>query len=396
MGRFQNLLAAKSIQGSPVAFRNYRCRCGHPIFFRNSECLACGALLGYEANLGCLSSLDPAGETGLWRLSGPDTNFGETYRRCANLTSPSGCNWLAPAMQGSENAPTLCQSCRLERTVPDLSIAANAQAYRRISIAKRRLVALLISLGLPVRSRTGEDPEHGLAFDFLRSPPEGPRVMTGHDHGIITLNIEEAEDSTREQIRAEMQEPYRTLLGHLRHETGHYYWDRLIAGTAWIEEFRGIFGDERQSYAEALQIHYEQGPPANWRERYVSSYASAHPWEDWAETWAHYLHMLDTLECALGFGLDPVASLDVEVQPFTPDALYRDQDPGGPFFLHFLNSWTRLTAVLNELSRAMGFNDFYPFVLSRSAVSKLHFIHLVVETCGVGAQFPDSGRGSVA
>src|SRR5262249_17798301 len=157
---------------------------------------------------------------------------------------------------------------------------------------------------------------HGLAFDLLRSPSGGPRGVTGHNHGVITLNLEEAEDPAREQIRVAMHEEYRTLLGHLRHETGHYYWDRLIGGTGRIEEFRRIFADERQDYATALENHYQKGPPATWRDGYVSAYAAAHPWEDWAETWAHYLHMLDTLECALGFGLDPESSIEMHLEPF--------------------------------------------------------------------------------
>jgi hypothetical protein len=356
-----------------LAPRSYQCRCGKPIFFRNSRCLACGSALGFEPNLGRLYALLPAGEPDLWKLADAEAHANR-YRRCANLTSVSGCNWLVPGT----NRQTLCQSCRLDRTIPDLSIPADAEAYRSISNAKRRVVSFLIALGLPVASRISEDPERGLAFDFLRSPAEGPRVMTGHDHGLITLNIEEAEDSTRERIRGEMGEPYRTLLGHLRHETGHYYWERLIENADWIEDYRRVFGDERQDYAAAIQAHYQSGPTPGWQQSFISAYASTHPWEDWAETWAHYLHVMDTLETALGFGLDPESSIEMEVKPFTSDALFRPEDPGGEQFLRFLNSWTRLTAVLNELSRAMGLHDFYPFALPRRVVAKLHFVHLVV------------------
>jgi hypothetical protein len=285
---------------------------------------------------------------------------------------------VVPTDGTGTNRQPLCQSCRLDRTIPDLSIAADAEAYRSISNAKRRLVSFLIALDLPVASRVTEDTERGLAFDFLRSPGEGPRVMTGHHDGIITLNIEEAEDSTRERIRGEMGEPYRTLLGHLRHETGHYYWDRLIKDTEWIDPYRSLFGDERQDYAGAIQAHYQSGPAAGWQQTFVSAYASTHPWEDWAETWAHYLHVMDTLETALGFGLDPESSIEMEVKPFESSELFRPKEPNGEQFLQFLNSWTRLTAVLNELSRAMGLHDFYPFALPRRAVAKLHFVHLVL------------------
>ena len=361
-----------------LAPRSYQCRCGKPIFFQNSRCLACGAALGFEPNLGNLYALEPAGEADVWKLTEGGEASANRYRRCANLTSVSGCNWLLSADETGTNLQTHCQSCRLDRTIPDLSIPSDAEAYRSISNAKRRVVSFLIALGLPVASRISEDPERGLAFDFLRSPAEGPRVMTGHDHGLITLNIEEAEDSTRERIRGEMGEPYRTLLGHLRHETGHYYWERLIENTDWIDDYRQLFGDERQDYAAAIQAHYQSGPAPGWQQKFISAYASTHPWEDWAETWAHYLHVMDTLETALGFGLDPESSIEMEVKPFTADALYRPEDPGGEQFLRFLNSWTRLTAVLNELSRAMGLHDFYPFALPRSVVGKLHFIHLVV------------------
>jgi hypothetical protein len=361
-----------------LAPRSYQCRCGKPIFFRNSRCLACGSALGFEPNLGSLYALRPAGEPDLWKLADTGEAAAKLYRRCANLTSVSGCNWLVSTDETGTNQQTLCQSCRLDRTIPDLSIPADAEAYRSISNAKRRVVSFLIALRLPVASRISEDPERGLAFDFLRSPAAGPRVMTGHDHGLITLNIEEAEDSTRERIRGEMGEPYRTLLGHLRHETGHYYWERLIDNTTWIEGYRQLFGDERQDYAAAIQAHYQSGPAPGWQQRFISAYASTHPWEDWAETWAHYLHVMDTLETALGFGLDPESSIEMEVKPFTADALYRSEDPSGEQFLRFLNSWTRLTAVLNELSRAMGLHDFYPFALPRGVVAKLHFVHLVV------------------
>ncbi len=244
-------------------------------------------------------------------------------------------------------------------------------------MAKRRLISSLLAFGLPVASRVSEDPEHGLAFDLLRAVPGGPPVITGHANGIITLNIEEAEDSTRERTREQMHEPYRTLLGHLRHETGHYYWDRLIAGSTWIEPFRALFGDETFDYTQALQKHYQQGPPANWQEHYVSAYASVHPWEDWAETWAHYLHLVDTLETASSFRL-AIDSVELPFERFQADSLAQPEAPNAVEFLELLNAWGRMTVVLNELSRSMGLPDFYPFVLSRDAVAKLHFVHTVL------------------
>src|SRR5262249_4404485 len=219
--------------------------------------------------------------------------------------------------------------------------------------------------------------EQGLAFDFLRSPEGGPRVMTGHAQGVITMNIEEADDSTRERVREQMGEPYRTLVGHFRHETGHYYWDRLIAGTDWLPGFRQLFGDETMDYAEALSRHHQQGPPPDWPSRFVSAYASSHPWEDWAETWAHYLHMADTLSTAQSFRLDKSGVL-FNFERFKREELYQPEHPNAEPFLEFLNDWAGLPAALNELSRSMGQADFSPFALPRSAVAKLQFIHTLV------------------
>jgi hypothetical protein len=350
--------------------RVYACRCGRPIFFRDSFCLSCKTVLGYEPSLSRICPLSAGPEPGTWTIGGTSPGDKRLYGLCANHASPASCNWLTRVDFGKNN---LCICCRLNRTIPNLSDPENAENWRRIEFAKRRLVSSLLSLGLPVEplSETGDG---GLAFDFLRTPSQGPRVLTGHSCGVITLNIEEADDSMRESIRKRLHEPYRTLLGHLRHEVGHYYWDRLLAGTSLIEEFRELFGDERQDYAEALRLHYRQGPPADWRGRFISAYASSHPWEDWAETWAHYLHMADALDTASSFSLD-MESLDIPFECFQPDALCQPDDR----FLHFANAWIRLTAVLNELSCSMGLPDFYPFEISRSVVGKLHFIHKTIE-----------------
>jgi hypothetical protein len=358
---------------TPGVSRVYKCQCGRPVFFRNSICLACKTPLGYEPSLGRICPLAPGPEAQTWTIIGADKSAIRLYRHCANLSSPSACNWLTRA-DSQSNPQALCISCRLNRTIPDLSDPGNAENWRRIELAKRRVISSLVALGLPVKPREKEDAERGLAFDFLRSPTRGPRILTGHSNGVITLNIEEADDSTRESIREQMHEPYRTLLGHLRHEVGHYYWDRLIPGTPWIEKFRERFGDERQDYAQAVARHYQNGPPQDWQQKYVSAYASSHPWEDWAETWAHYLHMSDTLDTALSFSLD-IESVEMPFEGFKPEVLI----PPDEQFLAFINSWIRFTAVLNELSRSMGLPDFYPFVLSRSSVGKLHFIHMVVE-----------------
>ena len=338
--------------------RSYQCRCGHRIFFRNTLCLQCNAQLGYLPGEQRMAALDP-GDSSL--------------KYCANRDSAAICNWMIDA----RDANSFCIACRLNRTIPWLGDADNVRYWTKIEIAKRRLVSELIELGLPVKSKVGEDPEHGLMFDLLRSPPDGPRVMTGHANGLITINVEEADDAKREQIKHALHEPYRTLIGHFRHEVGHYYWDRLVWNTHWLEPFRQLFGDERASYADAINRNYEQGPPADWATRYVSSYASSHQWEDWAETWAHYLHVVDSLGTAMGFGID-ASNLQCDIEPFTRDALYAVDDPQGDRLLSLLNAWIEIVMVLNEMARSMGQPDFYPFVMSKPVVAKLHFIHMVV------------------
>jgi hypothetical protein len=358
----------------PTTPRAFSCACGRPVFFSNSQCLACHRALGYAPRRGALLALEPV-RGGRWREAGHIARRAARYVRCANLDSAAACNWLLDADEADAGL-TLCRCCRLTRTVPDLSQPDAGLWWCRIEQAKRRLVSSLLGLGLPVRSRA-EDAERGLAFDLLLSPPEGPAVVTGHADGVITLDASEADDARREQRRGQLREPYRTLLGHLRHETGHYYWQLLVEPSPWLESFRALFGDEQQDYAAALQRHYTQGPPADWGRNFVSAYASAHPWEDWAETWAHYLHLVDTLDTARSFGLDG-ERVELSYERFGPEVIAEDGDPQGDRFLAVINSWMELTGVLNELSRSMGVADFYPFVLSAPAVRKLHLVHRVI------------------
>jgi hypothetical protein len=349
--------------------RSYQCRCGNAIFFPNTQCLNCKSALGFLPDNLSLVALDPGSDEGTVRAAGRD----RPYKYCANRDTPALCNWLVEA----SDPASFCIACRLNRTIPDLGNPDNARYWAAIEAAKRRLIAQLLALGLPVRSRVGEDPERGLMFDFLRAPPEGPAVSTGHANGLITINVEEADDVKREKIKHDLHEPYRTLLGHFRHEIGHYYWDLLVRDTRWLEPFRQLFGDERASYGDALKRNYEVGPPADWANSYISSYASVHPWEDWAETWAHYLHVVDSLGTALGFGLD-AKDLESRITRFTSQDLYAPDDPGASRFLSLLNSWIEMIMVLNELARSMGQPDFYPFVMSKPVVAKLQLVHMIV------------------
>jgi hypothetical protein len=356
--------------------RAFNCQCGSPVFFRNSTCLSCGTALGYDPAQAQLLPLAPTNEPDVWV---PWLSNGPLFRSCANRHSPAVCNWLVPVEEvGAQEG--LCRACRLNRTIPDLNDVQhpeNGTLWARIELAKRRLVSALLVMGLPVASRETEDTERGLMFDFLRAAQGGPPVMTGHDHGLITLNIIEADDVHRERARTNMNEPYRTLVGHLRHEVGHYYWDRLVLDTPWLERFRGLFGDETQDYGDSLKAYYDNGPPADWALGYVSAYATSHPWEDWAECWAHYMHMSDMVDTASSFGL----SLDetrLEFKPFTHDVLYQADHPGADKYLAFVNHWAELTMLMNGMARAMGQPDIYPFVLAHQVVAKLQFIHLVV------------------
>ncbi len=368
----------------PALHRTFQCRCGRPVFFRNSHCLNCGSELGFDPVIGDIVTLDPGNEAGTW-LAADKACAGRPYKRCANAGTAAACNWLLPQdaavmPHGPDGQPlvhrSLCVACAVNRTIPDLSDPVHAGQWGKIELAKRRLVSALLAMGLPFRSKLDEDPAQGVVFDFLAELPGEPRVLTGHDDGLITLNVAEADDAVREKARAAMHEPYRTLLGHLRHEIGHYYWDRLVAASPWLEPFRALFGDERADYGQALQRHYEQGAPADWPLHFISAYATMHPWEDWAETWAHYLHINDTIATANDFGLALAQTEDY--QPFGPDVLYRTDVAGAGAFLDAVNDWVRLTGVMNELARSMGVNDLYPFVMSAEVVRKLHFIQLVV------------------
>ncbi len=337
--------------------------CAAGLFFENARCLSCGAAVGYDPTD---AEMRPAVD--------------DARRRCANASDDgAGCNWLVAA----DDAHDFCVACRLNRTIPDLSVDGNLDLWRALEAQKRHMVYALLRLGLPVAPRES-DPE-GVAFDFLADPDpsftDRGRVLSGHAEGLITLNIREADPAERERMRRDMDEPYRTLLGHFRHEIGHYYWERLVRGAAWLEPFRAAFGDERADYAEALERHYADGPAPDWRARHVSAYAASHPWEDWAESFAHYLHMLDTLETAwrLGLRLDPRSV----AQTARAMAVAPDFDPFGPTeFATLAECWLPLTVALNSLSRSMGQGDLYPFVLAPPALAKLGFVHRVVHGMG--------------
>jgi len=350
--------------------------CEHPLYFENTTCESCGLRLGFMPAYQTVSALQPDAQ--LWR---PLVSPKEHHRFCANAEHEV-CNWMVAST--SDNP--YCAACRHNRTIPDLSVAGNLAHWRMIEIAKHRLFYTLLKLELPLATRA-EDPE-GLAFDFIApSPcPAGAPVMTGHANGLITINLAEADDAERERQRNQMGEPYRTLLGHFRHEIAHYYWSRLIENSNRLEEFRALFGDEQQDYADALQKHYADGPPADWPTHFVTAYASAHPWEDFAETWAHYFHMVDTLETAHAFGL----SVRPRVAKGAVLATRIDFDSHHAAMDRLIDAWLPLTFAANSINRSMGLPDLYPFVLSPTVIAKLTFVHDRIRAYRDRREAPDS------
>jgi hypothetical protein len=343
--------------------------CEHLVFFENTICVRCQHKLAYLPDLETIGALEPYRED-LWRCVLPDDE--RLYRLCGNYSRENVCNWGVP----EDDAHELCYSCRFTLVAPDLSQPGNKEAWYKLEVAKRRVLYSLTSLNCPLNDKL-EAPSRGLGFKFLSdNAGQGLKpVLTGHADGVITINVAEADDVERERRRQQLHEPYRTLLGHFRHEVGHYYWDRLIKESPMIDTFRKYFGDERKDYAAALQNHYQQGPSQDWQNRFVTAYAASHPWEDWAETWAHYLHMADTLEtaAACGLSLRPRRSDEPQLQapsdPVTGESGVFDE---------FLDNWFPLTYALNNLNRCLGLPDAYPFVLSTPAIEKLRLVHRAI------------------
>ncbi|MEC3955641.1 putative zinc-binding metallopeptidase [Nocardia sp. CDC153] len=331
--------------------RDFVCpRCGQRLAFENTVCLGCGSDIGFDLEARALLPLEP-GKSAM----------------CANQLVAQ-CNWLVPAPPDGAD-PILCESCRLTRVRPADSDDGWLEAFGQAEAAKRRLVFELTELGLPITDRTA-DPDHGLAFDLLASADES--VTTGHERGIITLDLAEGDVLHRERVRLEMAEPYRTLLGHLRHEIGHYYFEVLVTADGDRERCRELFGDPDIDYQRALERHYEQGAPPGWEDRYVSAYATMHPAEDWAETFAHYLHIRDTLDTAAAFGFAP-AGATLERPPIGDAALDR-----------IIELWLPLVWALNMMNRSMGHRDPYPFVLADPVLDKMRLIHELCAAAGQG------------
>lgn len=351
--------------------------CGHALYFENVVCEHCGHRLGYVPEANALVSLEA--DSGAWRAPYLP---GHRYVFCANAEY-GACNWL---IEADPDGDLYCRACRHNEVVPPVGDAQNLVRWQVIERAKKRLFYSLLRLRLPLATRT-QDAVHGLSFRFLNEALSISPVLTGHTGGVITIALTEADDAQREYRRTQLNEPYRTLLGHFRHEVGHHYWDILVSQSPHLDEFHKLFGDQTLNYDDAIRRHYAEGAPPDWQSTYISSYAASHPWEDFAETWAHYLHLIDTTEMAAAFGIrlrpriDERGELTTRID-FDP---YRLETIG-----ELIDDWIPLASLINNLNRAVGQHDAYPFVLTPLVIEKLGFVQKLVREAGA-AQWAVAG-----
>lgn len=337
----------------------FKCgHCNHALYFENFSCENCGHLSGFRDLDRKMLTFDPLGDVLI-----SDREQVE-YKYCKNKEF-NACNWVLQ----KNNPEDYCNACLLNRTIPNLTDLDNFEKWENLEIAKHRLVYQLQKIGLAIPSKLRD--VNGLCFDFV-AQQNNPNLMTGHDNGVITILLREADSVLREQMRKQFLEPYRTLIGHLRHEVGHYFWDRLVyTNPTVLEEFRTIFGDERRNYGEALQLYYKVGAPSKWETSFISKYATSHAWEDWAETWAHYLHIMDMVETAYFFG--------VHVNPIKKSKELKTKVTFDPYtivdFDVIIKTCRPLSFAVNSINRAMGVPDVYPFTITETVVDKLKFIH---------------------
>jgi hypothetical protein len=327
--------------------------CRHFVYLDALRCPHCAGELGYHL---------PTRQ--FYGVSGGQTVVdGNIWYTCSNRGWD--CNWLV-----WEDGPAgRCFSCRLTRRRPDPDDTVALDRLATTEEAKRRLILQLGDLGLPIVPWDVRD--GGLGFDLLSSLSNGQRVVIGHANGIISLDLAESLDDHREALRVRLGEPYRTMLGHLRHEVGHYYQNVLLTDDRAWGRCRELFGDERMSYRDAITRHYSYGAPQGWQSSFISEYATMHPWEDFAETFAHYLHITGTLQTAsaIGIHLDAAATTgrDADVDPL---GSYRDEPVE-----RLLSDWDWMSQAFNRINRAMGFGDLYPFQVSDPVRTKLGFMH---------------------
>ena len=341
--------------------RRFYCDCGQEIFFDNRHCEYCGRSLGFDARSLNLVVIDTDSQS---RLRAGD---GSVYKSCGNALDFDACNWLIGADKESDY---LCCACQFNRTIPNQSeINDDGQRsfYRwlRLEDAKKRLIYSLRSHGLPIEDGWSNK-DSGLLFDFLeetnsQNDANPARVITGYSNGIITINAEEADDVARVRARSELNERQRTVLGHFRHESGHYFWDKIFSKLPLAEYFDEVFGRTNLTYKDSLDAYYKQGPRRNWPDGYISAYASSHPSEDWAETWNHYLLIFECLETAHEIGITNEEPFSMEISKV-------------------LDLWRRFSTKLNQLNRSIGLPDAYPFVITSRIEQKFRYVASLVKS----------------
>ena len=334
--------------------KRFYCECGSQVFFENNNCLNCGARLGFDPGSMDVLAVHPTAD-GVFRH-----NAGGEFRFCDNGDRFDVCNWL----RSSQADHPLCTACQFNRTVPNQDFPDNQSRWRTLEVAKKRLFFTLMQLRLPLQNGWS-DQKNGLLLDFVEDGRSRAGVFpesflsTGYLGGVITINALEADEVARVTVREEMNENYRTVLGHMRHESGHYFWSRLNPDDETREEFSKQFGDEARDYKKSLDAYYKSGPSEKWRQFYISAYASAHPAEDWAESWGHYLHIYDALDTAAA-------------QKLT------DQSPADMNIADRIAVWRDLSITLNEMNRSVGRGDAYPFVINKHVARKLTFVDAVI------------------
>ncbi len=331
--------------------------CQTRVYFKNSLCLQCHSQFGFAANSMQMATFGD----------------GTSYKACANRAPIPVCNWLVAA-----NDPHgLCESCRLTSTIAPLSNKKNLSRWITVENAKRRLLYSLRAQGISLLPKQSPFDLHGVEFRWLEGQ-NGQQVITGHENGVITLNIEEVDDGQRELERERLNENMRTVLGHLRHETSHHLYQRFVENRPSQQTFRQVFGDDTADYGQALAKHYDKGAPADWSANYISAYASCHPLEDWAETAAHFLLMLDALETAQSERMELQGWTLANAQPASnleDAALLNDEAVTARLVTH---EWLPLTRFLNAMSRSLGQRDYYPYVLSDAVIRKLSFVRFIL------------------
>ncbi|HEY4235603.1 MAG TPA: putative zinc-binding metallopeptidase [Lacipirellulaceae bacterium] len=346
----------------------YQCICNNRLFFNNTVCVSCAREVAWCEACRTVAAIEP--QNGGYHCLNP--NCGATVVKCRNYSDEQVCNRvLVPSPLSAEEG--LCKACRLNDVIPDLAVAGNRERWAKLELAKRRLLYQLDELDLKYAPEDVGD-EQPLVFDFKAGTPEAT-VLTGHADGRITINIDEADSVERERVRKQMHEPHRTLIGHMRHEVGHYYWMTLVAGKC-EDQCNAVFGDYRNPpYTEALQKYYETGPATDWQAHFVSAYATAHPWEDFAETWGFYCDMwavLTTMSHHLpGRAPDPRA--------FSIEALASTYQQLGIFF--------------NEVNRTMGLKDLVPEVITPEVIKKLAFVDSLVGRAQTVETIPVAAAG---